>query len=316
MAIPEYGGPEAAAANATRTAYPLLTLTAMLWAGNAVASKWAVGEVSPQVLTCLRWLVVCAVLLGIARADIRRDWPRLVPRWLTILLMGAGGYTAFNSLFYAAGTYTTTLNLALFQGTLPVLVILANYGVRGATVTGLQMLGVTVTLAGTALAATHGDLTVLTTLALNRGDVLMLIACLLYVGYTVALPSRPAVSGLSFFTAMAGAAFLTSVPLLAAEWAAGQTIWPSAKGWVIVVFVSLGPSLGSQLAFMRGVELIGPNRAGVFVNLVPVFGALLAVVLVGETFRWHDGVALALVLGGIVIAERLGRRPADRSSAK
>jgi drug/metabolite transporter (DMT)-like permease len=308
MAIPDPAASSAAAAGrATRTAYPLLVLTAMLWAGNAVASKWAVGQVSPQVLTCLRWLVVCAVLLGIARADIRRDWPRLLPRWLTILLMGAGGYTAFNSLFYAAGTYTTTLNLALFQGTLPVLVILANYGVRGATVTRLQAVGVLVTLAGTALAATHGDWTVLTTLALNRGDVLMLIACLLYAGYTVALPSRPAVSSLSFFTAMAGAAFLTSVPLLAAEWAAGQTIWPTAKGWMIVVFVALGPSLGSQLAFMRGVELIGPNRAGVFVNLVPVFGAFLAVVLVGEAFRWHDGLALALVLGGILIAERSRR---------
>ncbi|KQP55173.1 hypothetical protein ASG40_09270 [Methylobacterium sp. Leaf399] len=298
------------APSATAKAYPLLTLTAMLWAGNAVMSKWAVGEVSPQVLTCLRWTVVCAVLVAIAGPDVRRDWRRLRPRWLSILLMGAGGYTAFNSLFYAAGAYTTTLNIALFQGALPVLVVLTNYVVNRTTVTGFQGLGVAVTLMGAAVAATHGDWTVFTTMALNRGDMLMLIACLLYAGYTVALPNRPAVSGLAFFTAMAVAAFLTSLPLLAVEWAAGHAVWPSAKGWAIVVFVALGPSLGSQLAFMRGVELIGPNRAGVFVNLVPVFGALLAVVLVGEPFRWHDGLALALVLGGIYIAERFGRRPA------
>jgi drug/metabolite transporter (DMT)-like permease len=95
---------------------------------------------------------------------------------------------------------------------------------------------------------------------------------------------------------------------MAFEWATDRLIWPTPLGWAIVVFVGLGPSLISQLFFMRGVELIGPNRAGVFVNLVPVFGAFLAVVLVGEPFRLDNAVALALVLGGIYIAERLGRR--------
>ena len=85
-------------------------------------------------------------------------------------------------------------------------------------------------------------------------------------------------------------------------------MWPTAKGWAIVAFVAIGPSLVSQLSFMRGVELIGPNRAGVFVNLVPVFGAILAVLLVGEPFRWNDALALVLVLGGIVIAEGRFRR--------
>lgn len=305
--IPAPSGPQPGS-GATRAAYPLLILTAMLWAGNAVASKLAVGEVSPQVITALRWAVVCVVLAAISRGDVARDWRRLVPRWPYVLAMGALGYTAFNSLFYAAGAYTSTINLALFQGSLPVLVIVTNYVVSRTTVTGPQAVGVVMTLMGAAVAATHGDWSVFTTLALNRGDVFMLVACLLYAGYTVALPSRPAVSGLSFFTAMAVAAFLTSLPLLAIEWAAGRLMWPTGKGWALIVFIALGPSLGSQLAFMRGVELIGPNRAGVFVNLVPMFGSLFAVVLVGEPFRINEGLALGLVLGGILIAERLGRR--------
>jgi drug/metabolite transporter (DMT)-like permease len=136
----------------------------------------------------------------------------------------------------------------------------------------------------------------------------MLVACMLYAGYTVALRGRPAVSGLTFFTAMAMAALLTSLPLLAVEWTTGRLIWPTGEGWAIVAFVGLGPSLVSQIFFMRGVELIGPNRAGVFVNLVPIFGAFLAVALVGEPFRLDNAAALALVLSGIFIAERLGRR--------
>ncbi|TXN36514.1 DMT family transporter [Methylobacterium sp. WL30] len=293
----------------TVAAYPLLTLTALLWAGNAVAGKWAPGHVSPQAITSLRWAVVCVVLWLFARRRIAPDWPGMRGYWRLVLLMGGLGYTAFNSLFYAAGAYTSAINLALFQGSIPVLVILMNYGLYRTRVTSGQAIGVLVTLLGAAVAATHGDWHVLATLGFNRGDVLIFIACLFYAGYTIALPHRPAISGLSFFAAMALMAFVTSLPLLAIEAASGRVIWPGIEGWAIVVFVALGPSLAAQLFFMRGVELIGPNRAGLFVNLVPIFGAGLAVLVVGEPFGTNEAVALALVLGGIFCAERLGRGP-------
>lgn len=301
-----------APASSVGLAYPLLTLTALLWAGNAVAGKWAVGEVSPQALTCLRWAIALAILAVAARRAVMADRRKLEQRWLYVLLMGAGGYTIFASLLYLASVYTRTMNVALFQGAIPVLVILMNFAVRGARVTPGQILGTALTLFGVGIAATHGDWRVLATLSLNVGDLLMLGACLLYAGYTVALPARPDVSGLAFFTAMAAAAFVTSLPPLAAEWALGQTIWPSLTGWAIVLYVALGPTLMSQLWFIRGVELIGPNRAGLFVNLVPIFGTLLAVLLVGEPFGWSEAVALALVIGGIAIAERFRARPAAR----
>jgi drug/metabolite transporter (DMT)-like permease len=306
MRVPET--PAGRADAPVATAYPLLVFTMLLWGGNVVASKWAAGEVSPQVLTCLRWAFACLALALPARAGFVAEWDRLARHWRYVLLMGACGYTLYASLFYAAGLFTSGINIALFQGAIPVLVILINYAVLRVAVTGAQVLGVAVTLAGAVVAATHGDWRVLATFAFNRGDVLMLVACLLYAGYTVALSRRPKVSGLSFFTAVALSALVTSLPPLYAEWALGHTIWPTRKGWVIVLFVALGPSLVAQLAFMRGVELIGPNRAGLFVNLVPIFGAGLAILLVGEPFRWHEGLALALVIGGIAIAERLGRR--------
>lgn len=286
-------------------AYGLLTLTALLWAGNAVTSRWAPGHVSPQVITTLRWAVACAVLTPFAGRRLAAEWPLLRPHWLRILLMGGLGYTAFNCLFYAAGAYTGAINLALFQGAIPVLVIVLNRLAYRIPVTAGQMAGVVLTLIGAGLAATHGDLSVLTHLAFNRGDVLVFGACLLYAGYTIFLPTRPKVSGLAFFAAMAFAALVTSLPPLAVEWASGHAVWPGLEGWGMVAFVGLGPSLLAQLFFMRGVELIGPNRAGLFVNLVPIFGAILAVLLVGEPFGATEGIALALVLGGIACAERL-----------
>jgi drug/metabolite transporter (DMT)-like permease len=148
------------------------------------------------------------------------------------------------------------------------------------------------------------DLEVLRTLALNIGDVWMLIACVFYAGYTLGLRRRPPVSGLVFFTALAGVAFLSSLPLLAIEIAQGAMQWPTAKGWLILLYIGLLPSLVSQIFFIRGVELIGPARAGLFVNLVPVFGALLAVLLLGEPFALYHALGLFLVLGGIWLAER------------
>ncbi|MGU3539409.1 DMT family transporter [Methylobacterium sp. A54F] len=289
-------------------AYPILTFVTLLWAGNAVAGKVAPGQVSPQALTCLRWAIACLALALVARRRVLAEWPDLRGHWPRIFLMGACGYTIYASLFYAAGAYTTAVNLALFQGAIPVLVILMNFVVHRIAVGPAQVAGVLITLLGAATAATHGDWVVLRTLDLNRGDVLMLGACVLYAGYTVGLPSRPKVSALTFFSAMALAALLTSLPPLAIEWAAGRLIWPTPEGWLITVFVGLGPSLAAQLMFMHGVELIGPNRAGLFVNLVPIFGAGLAVLILGEPFRWNDALALGLVLGGIFVAERFGRR--------
>lgn len=303
MTGPSRLAPADARANAAATAYPLLILTALLWAGNAVAGKGAVGEVSPQVLTSLRWAIAFAVLAIVARGPVLAERAALHRHWRYLLLMGGCGYTAYASLFYLAGTYTSATNLALFQGAIPVLVLLINRVLRGTPVSVGQAVGVAVTLAGVAVAATHGDWGLLAGLALNRGDLMMLVACLLYAGYTAGLPARPKVTGLSFFTAVAAAALVTSLPPLAVEWAAGRLIWPGPRGWAIVAFVALGPTLVAQLWFIRGVELIGPNRAGLFVNLVPVFGAGLAVLWLAEPFGWSQAAALALVLGGIATAE-------------
>jgi drug/metabolite transporter (DMT)-like permease len=99
---------------------------------------------------------------------------------------------------------------------------------------------------------------------------------------------------------------VTSLPLVAYEMAAGTVQWPTPKGWLIMLFIGLFPSFLAQLFFMRGVELIGPGRAGLFVNLVPVFGALMAVLILGEPFHLYHAAALVFVLGGIFIAERVG----------
>jgi drug/metabolite transporter (DMT)-like permease len=107
---------------------------------------------------------------------------------------------------------------------------------------------------------------------------------------------------------LATVALATSLPLVGYEIATGTVQWPTPNGWLILVFIGLFPSFLAQVLFMRAVELIGPGRAGLFVNLVPVFGAFLAVLILGEPFHLYHAAALAFVLGGIFIAERIGKR--------
>jgi drug/metabolite transporter (DMT)-like permease len=291
----------------TGNAYAMLFLTTLLWAGNAVASPLAVGHLSPMTLVLLRWIVTCSVLLMIARQAIADDWPVLRRHLPYLFVMGALGYTAFNLLFYVAGHHTTAINLAILQGAMPGLIILAGVAAYRERPTGLQWLGTLVTMAGVAAVASGGDLARLMALRINFGDVLVLIAAALYAGYTVGLRRRPQASALGFFAFMAGAAVVTSLPPALYEIAAGQAMWPTWQGWLLILYIGLGPSLLSQLMFMRGVQLIGSTRAGVFTNLVPVMGPVLAVLILGERFGVHHAIGLALVLGGIYVAER-GKR--------
>lgn len=288
-------------------AHLLLTLTTLMWAGNAVASRLAVGEIAPMTLTSLRWVFVCALMPYLFRDGLRQHWPALKANWLKVTLLGTFGFTAFNTLMYVAAHSTTAINIGILQGAIPVFVLLGAFLAFRTPIGGLQALGVAVTILGVLVTASRGDVNMLAQLSFVPGDLWMIIACVLYAGYTVGIRTRPAMPALAFFTAMAIVACLVSLPLLLIEVASGQGYWPTPKGWAILAYVVIAPSILSQLFYMRAIELIGPGRAGVFVNLVPVFAPVLAVLLLGETLSLYHGLALALVLGGIWIAEH--KRP-------
>jgi drug/metabolite transporter (DMT)-like permease len=143
----------------------------------------------------------------------------------------------------------------------------------------------------------------------------MLLAILLYGGYTVALRWKPPMHWMSFMIAASGAAFVTTLPFAFWELASGAAIYPDLRGAAIGFFTALLPGFVAQITYIRGNEMIGSNRAGLFANLMPVFGTLLSVVLLREEFYLYHAIALALVLGGIWLAETSGRRAAAASRA-
>jgi drug/metabolite transporter (DMT)-like permease len=282
----------------------LLTLTAVFWAGNSVAGRLAVGHISPMLLVFLRWALVLAVMWPLYGRQVREHWPEIKPQLFRIVLMAMLGLTGFNALYYVAAHTTTAVNIGILQGSVPVIVLVAAFLTHGTRATVVQIAGVLVTALGVIVVATQGMPLAILHIDLNRGDLIILVACVLYALYTVALRDRPRMSGAAFFTLLALISAVTSVPLVVAEaYVSGFSI-PTWQGWLVTLYVAIFPSCLAQLLFLRGVDLIGPGRAGVFVNLVPVFSAILAVALIAEPFALFHAVALALVIGGIWLAER------------
>lgn len=283
--------------------YLLVVLATLFWGGNVVAGKLAVGRVSPMAVTFLRWLISFLALALVARREIAAEWRLVLPSWRYVLGMAAIGFTTFNALFYAAAYHTTAVNIAIIQGSTPIFVLLGTLAL-GARFRLLQIVGVLATLVGVVLTATRGDFGVLSTLSFNRGDTWILTASILYACFTLALRWKPKVSAIVFFGAMAAAAAVTSLPLVVVEALMGELQWPDLQGWIILLYIALLPSLLCQIFYIRGIELIGPGRVSVFYNLVPVFGAVLSTLLLGEPFTAYHVLALGMVLGGILIAER------------
>lgn len=282
----------------------LLTLTTLFWGGNIVAGQLAPGEVAPMQLVLARWVLVALALSILFRADIRDAWPAVRARLPIVIFMAAVGFTSFNGLFYLSSLHTTGVNQGILQGAIPVFVLMMSRAAYGTRVGPVQMVGVALTMAGVAVIATGADPVRLIESGLNPGDALMLVACACYAFYATALQRRPAVPGRAFFALMSVVAAITSLPGALAEAALTAPPMPTATGWLIILYVAAFPSCLAQLFFLRGVDLIGPGRAGVYVNLVPVFGALLSIGLLGQVAAPYHAVSLLLVLSGIWLAQR------------
>jgi len=284
--------------------YLILTVTAAMWGANTLFSRLAVGEVSPMLVTFLRWGISCILIWGVTGPQVVQSWPKLKPHILRVVLMSIFGFTGFNALFYTAAYHTTAVNISIIQGSQPILVLIGAAILFGIAIHWQQTVGIILTMVGIAAIALKGEIQTLLTLSFNIGDVWMLIASIFYAGYTLALRGRPNVPGLVFFTILTTVAAISSLPLVAYEIMSGTVVWPTLQGWIVTLAIAVFPSFLAQIFFIRGVELIGPARAGVFINLIPVFGTAFAIVFLREPFTTLHAAGLALVLIGIWFAER------------
>jgi len=285
----------------------LLTFSSLVWGGNVVAARWAVGEISPMVLVGLRWIVVSAIVAVMMRGRLMATLRSLQPHWAYLLPMGVLGFTISNAMLYEGARFTSGVNVAIIQGVLPVLVLAGARIVYGVQAGFVRWIGVAITMAGIVLIATEGEPQRILDLQINKGDAFAFLGAAIYAAFTLALRKKPPMSAMAFFMGVALAALVSSMPAMLVEAWLGGAVWPGFQGLMVLLYVAVFTSIIGQICWIRAVEMIGPGRAGVFQNLVPVFGAILSVAVLRETFHWHHAASLGLVLTGLFISE-LGRR--------
>jgi len=284
--------------------YLLMVLPGVVWGGNAIVARAFAGELPPVGLAFWRWMLAAILVLPFAWPHVRRDAPAMIRAWPIMVLFSALGIAFFNAALYIAAHTTTALNILMLQAAMPVLIVAATFLLFNDRITARQGAGVALSLAGATTLITHGDPHVLTDLAFNVGDLWMLAACILYAVYTALLRLRPAVHWLSFLFAIFFLGAMLLLPFYIGEALLVQPMPVSVRSLLAIGYVSLFASAIGYGAFNRAVELLGANTAGLSVYLVPVFGTVFAVLLLGERPELYQLAGIALIVAGILLAVR------------
>ncbi len=285
-----------------QSAWPLLALTNLFWSGNIVLGRGVAGVVPPVALAYWRWTGAFLIAFGFAWPHLKRDAPVLLRHWRMMLMLSATGIATYNTLAYIGLTSTTALNVLLLQSASPLIIIIWAFLLFGERPSLLQAAGVLVSLFGVIMIAGHGSLATLLQLSINPGDLWVLVALVVYGAYATLLRCRPAVHPLSFLVAAMGIGSCMMLPFYLWEAASGATIHAGWEAGLAMAYTIVFPSFIAYLFFNRGIELIGASRAGQSMHLMPVFGSILAVMFLGESFRTYHAAGIALIAAGILLA--------------
>ncbi len=284
--------------------YLLLAVAPLCWAGNAVIARGVVHMIPPVSFAFWRWTIAALLLWPFAHQHARRDWPHFARHWKMMFFLSLAGITGFNTLLYIAVHTTTAINVALIQTTMPAAIIVITLIGFKEKVTRLQSLGVGLCVSGAGLVVLRGRFSTFLNLSFVEGDLIMLVAVLLYALYSAFLRRKPPIHPLSFliYTFVIGALGLLPLYLWELNYHPAFTL--SFDAVASVLYVATFPSIVAFFCWNRGVELIGANRAGLFVNLVPLFAAMMAIVWLGESFKAFHLIGMLLIFSGIVLFNR------------
>ncbi len=285
--------------------YLLLTLASLFWAVNWVVGRAMRSEMPPIAMGFWRWTIALLILLPFAAQELKRKWHVVRANWLTLTVLGCLGAVAFNTLIYVGLQYTAATNGVLFNSISPILIILLSWVVVRERISRLQTCGVLLSLLGVLAIVARGDVAALAAFHFNRGDMWLITAMFLWAIYTIVLRRRPPeLSAMGFLAAM----LLLSLPFLLPFY-----LWEfSERGGFALTLATVAalayygtfPSIAAYLFWNRGVAQVGANKAGLFVHLMPLFGALLSVIFLGERLYAYHYLGAALIFAGIYLTTR------------
>lgn len=291
----------------------LLTVPPLLWAGNAIVGRMVRDAVPPMTLNLLRWTIALLVLLPLGRA-VFAPGSGVLANWRRYSMLGLLGIGLYNSLQYLALQSSTPINVTLVASGMPVWMLLVGRLFYGAPVKRRQVIGALLSIAGVLVVLCRGDVNQLAALRLVAGDLYMILATIAWAFYSWMLMQRRAAGSddaalradwAAFLLAQVGYGLLWSAALAGGEWALkGVEI---AWSWALaaaLLYVAIGPAILAMRCWGAGLQKAGPTLGSFFINLTPLFTALLSSAFLGEAPHLYHALAFALIVGGIAVSAR------------
>lgn len=265
-------------------------------------------DLPPVGMVFWRWVIAATILFPICYKHFLRDLPILRQNIFYVAVQGLLSITCFNALLYWGLHYTNVVNTSLVQAGMPVVTLFFSWIILRKGLNPLGIAGIALSLIGVSWVVLRGDVATLSTLSFNPGDLIILGAVFVWSVYTVLLAKIPqGLSRLGFTYAMVLSGIVLLIPLYGWELSTGAEIVLTQDSILAFAYIGVFPSVLSFLCWNRGVELVGANVAGTFLNLMPIFGAVLGMLLLGEGLQTYHYAGIVLIFSGIYLVTKKNR---------
>jgi drug/metabolite transporter (DMT)-like permease len=292
--------------NANFKAYLMLTLCSFFWSGNFIVGKFAtLYEVPPLTLNFIRWLIVWVILIPFTFRDILKNIKVIKKNFYPILLMSITSISIFNSVVYYSLNFTQVLNGALMISIIPVLIVFISFIFKTEKINFSQIFGLLLSITGVLTIITRLDFAKLINLDLNKGDLWLLVAMLSWAIYsTMLITHKTGLKYLSFMTAIVSIGLIFLFPQFLFELSNHQVIKFNIPFILITSYVVFFAGLGSYILWNKAVVIVGPNKAGIFLHLMPVFSSFMAIFLLNEKLMNFHIIGAIIIIIGIYLSSK------------
>ena len=287
-------------------AYTLLLLAALFWSGNFIVGKFAtLFQIPPLTLNAYRWISVWLILMPFTYKEIYNHIPSIKKNWLVISFMGVMTISTFNSVVYFALNYTQVINAVLVLAAIPAATIVFSSLMNIEKTNIFQILGLFLSLIGIGSIISNGDVQKIISLSFNKGDLWMLVCVFTWALYSTLLKRHQfRLSQFALIQLMVSAGVLFLIPQFFYEQINNLEVNFNKAFFAILIYVVLFPAIAAYYCWQKGVEVIGPNRASMFIQLMPLFSAVMAIIIFKEKFELFHFIGAAFIVSGIYLSNR------------
>ena len=292
--------------NQNNLAYLLLFLTTLFWSGNFIVGKAAsMYAIPPFSLNFYRWLFAWLILLPFTFKEIIKKKDYILSNSGFFIILGITSITIFNSIVYYSLYFTQVISGVLMISTIPVMIIFISSLLKIEKTNIFQIFGVILSLTGVIFIVTKADIEILITLNFNKGDLTMVVAMFSWATYSALLKKKKyELTQISLLQIVITFGLIFLVPIYFIEMSMGYLIKLGQPFYLTLTYVVLFPGLASFFFWIKGISIIGANRSGIFLHLMPIFGAIMAMIIFDEKFMFYHFLGAIFIFMGIILSNK------------